>query len=320
MESIAHPPNMRSQVHGYTPYGLPTLNSLSGGKSSAYMSVHYPADHEVFSIVCLDSKELTPKDPGLVKYANTKLEQSGFLSMYGEFVATPEFDSIIKTMMELEQLIGRNIVWVRGLSYEQTVGSKGGWLPNKLHRYCTYWTKIVPIFEYWLMRIGTPIEERIGFRATEKKRVSKNRKTKYLKTVQYNPQMGIKSQRNKWKDYCYSSMSFPLYFDKVHPETIHSFWNTKPVTFSDLNNCGGCFNRHPVLLAYIYHKYEEQKAKFDYFWIEQENYNRKKYNKKTQWRSDVAYEDIVKLVPQQEDLFGNLSEKFSGCETGSCGI
>ena len=41
-------------VEGFTPapYSGITVNSVSGGKTSAYIAVHYPADYDVFSLVC----------------------------------------------------------------------------------------------------------------------------------------------------------------------------------------------------------------------------------------------------------------------------
>jgi diphthamide synthase (EF-2-diphthine--ammonia ligase) len=35
-----------------------TINSLSGGKTSSYLAVHYPADIEVFAVVCIDDHNL----------------------------------------------------------------------------------------------------------------------------------------------------------------------------------------------------------------------------------------------------------------------
>ena len=31
-----------------------TVNSLSGGKTSSYLAYHYPADLEIFSLVCVN--------------------------------------------------------------------------------------------------------------------------------------------------------------------------------------------------------------------------------------------------------------------------
>ena len=47
-----------------------TVNSLSGGKTSSYLAVHYPADYDIFSLVCIDDKNSAPKDKLLVKKVN----------------------------------------------------------------------------------------------------------------------------------------------------------------------------------------------------------------------------------------------------------
>jgi diphthamide synthase (EF-2-diphthine--ammonia ligase) len=37
---------------------MKTVNSLSGGKTSSYLAVHYPADYNVFSLVRTDDKRV----------------------------------------------------------------------------------------------------------------------------------------------------------------------------------------------------------------------------------------------------------------------
>lgn len=91
---------------------MKTVNSISGGKTSAYIAVHYPADYEVFSLVCIDDKNCKPKDTLINTYVNLKLEK--FAPEYGEFIATAEDDKTLYAMMDLEQILGREIVWVRG--------------------------------------------------------------------------------------------------------------------------------------------------------------------------------------------------------------
>ena len=62
--------------------GITTVNSLSGGKSSSYITVHYPADYEVFSVVCLDEPKCIVKDKSLLQYSQDKL--SKFTDEFGE--------------------------------------------------------------------------------------------------------------------------------------------------------------------------------------------------------------------------------------------
>ena len=43
------------------------VNSLSGGKTSSYMAVNYPADYNLFALVRIEDRKCTPKDKGIVK-------------------------------------------------------------------------------------------------------------------------------------------------------------------------------------------------------------------------------------------------------------
>lgn len=70
-----------------------TVNSLSGGKTSSYMALHYEADYNVFSLVCIDDASCTPSDKKLVQRVNDKLEQSQG-GKYGDFIATAEDDQV----------------------------------------------------------------------------------------------------------------------------------------------------------------------------------------------------------------------------------
>ncbi|PAM96814.1 hypothetical protein B4N84_00250, partial [Flavobacterium sp. IR1] len=75
------------------------------------MAVHFPADVEMFSMVCIEDQNAAggwlKRRKDLMRYANDKLER--FAPVFGEFKATAEDPSIIQTMMELEQKIGREI-------------------------------------------------------------------------------------------------------------------------------------------------------------------------------------------------------------------
>ena len=130
-----------------------TVNSISGGKTSAYIAVHYPADYEVFSVVCLDDVRCKVKDPSVLLYAQAKLEK--YNNRYGQFIATAEDDKTLKAMMDLEQYIGREIIWVRGLSYDDVLNSGTQTrLPSWARRYCTEKMKLAAIFEWWFYNIG----------------------------------------------------------------------------------------------------------------------------------------------------------------------
>jgi hypothetical protein len=151
---------------------MTTVNSLSGGRTSSYMAAHYPADYELFSLVCNDDPACAPKDKKLVQMANDKLQK--YSSQYGEFIGTTEDSSIIKTMLDLEQILGREIIWLRWYSFDKMIEEMGGYLPNKRARNCTTVLKMYPIFYFLYLREQLPVTMRVGFRFDEYDRFLKN--------------------------------------------------------------------------------------------------------------------------------------------------
>src|ERR1044071_7111560 len=147
------------------------VNSISGGATSGYIAVNYPADYNVFALVCLDDPKCAPKDKVIIDYVNRKLEK--YTDRFGEFIATTEDDETIVAMMDLEQFIGSEIIWVRGASFDDVIdkplirGENPNRLPSWARRYCTDQLKLYPIFEWWFWNIGQRVEMRIGFRYEE---------------------------------------------------------------------------------------------------------------------------------------------------------
>lgn len=222
---------------------MKTVNSLSGGPTSSYMAVHHPADLNIFSMVCVGDHNAAGKlrhRKDLLKYANDKLER--FQPIYGDFKATAEDPLIIQTMMELEQKIGQEILWVRGVDFETLINSKK-YLPNRIARFCTSELKIKPVFEHCYLYIEDKIDMRIGYRFDEAERKEKIDNTfKYADTCN-----NYKACRQNFKTITWRSSSFPL-IDKIpaiHPQ-IRSYWETDlSVTFAEDSNCQICFWKDP---------------------------------------------------------------------------
>ena len=108
---------------------MKSINSLSGGKTSSYIAANYPADYDVFSLVRIEDPNCKFKDEKVRKLVEDKIQ--------APFIGTAEMDTIIYTMLDLEQYIGRAITWITGPTFEQVIKNKGGYLPNKITRYCT---------------------------------------------------------------------------------------------------------------------------------------------------------------------------------------
>ena len=119
------------------------VNSLSGGKTSSYIAANYPADYNVFSLVRTDDKKCM--------FPDAKLRQEVSDRLGVEFIGTLEEDTIIYTMLDLEQYIDSKIDWVTGKTFDDIILRKNGkvQLPNPMRRFCTVEMKIEPIFNWW---------------------------------------------------------------------------------------------------------------------------------------------------------------------------
>jgi len=213
-------------------------------------------------------------------------------------------------MLDLEQFIGREISWVTGVTFDEVVQKKGGWLPNKLHRYCTTNMKLMPIFHWWYKTIGEPVDMRIGFRANEQRRAKK-----MIERKNENGLLEIKasvskhpSGRNKWQDFEWQSPSFPLILDNIYKDNVEAFWKDKPVRFAWMNNCVGCFHRNEILLKKMFEKHPNKMQ-----WFADQEMGR---DGKGTWKTGVSYEQI-KDYKLQFELF---DDDFNECDSGYCGL
>ncbi|MGN6438515.1 MAG: hypothetical protein ACTHMM_18370 [Agriterribacter sp.] len=214
-------------------------------------------------------------------------------------------------MLDLEQYWGRKIDWVTGPTFDEVVKKLGGWLPNKLHRYCTQNMKVIPIYEWWRGSFSEPVEMRIGYRAEEVKRANK-----MLSRINGD---GILEQKaivgkfstkkgilNKWGMVPWQKPSFPLIENNIRKDTISNFWKNKPIRFAEYNNCVGCFHRNPIFLRFMF---DEHPDKMQWFADQEGGDN-------GFWRSDVPYNKIKTMLPNMR-LDHN---DFSPCDAGFCGI
>ena len=281
---------------------MKTVNSLSGGKTSSYIAANYPADYNVFSLVRTDDKKCM--------FPDAKIRQQVSDRLGTEFIGTLEEDTIIYTMLDLEQFIGLKIDWVTGKTFDDAiVKTKKGtkFLPNKMARYCTTELKTMPIL-YWMYdEIKEPVIMRFGYRANETRRaikmMDKTDEEGYTKVKA--TFTTLKDGRNSWGEYRYCKPEFPLIDDNIYKDTIEEFWKDKDVRFAYMNNCVGCWWRSPLLLKKMHNKHPEKMQWF----ADQET-------SKSKWRSDVKYSEILKWKTQTE-LF---DDDFNECDSGYCGL
>lgn len=282
---------------------MKTITSVSGGKTSAFVEANYPADYRLFALVRIEDEQCRFPDDNIRLLVEDRIQKP--------FIGTTEDDAIIYTMLDLEQYLGKEIIWVSGDTFDEVVKTKGGWLPNKLHRYCTTWLKIDPMFNWWRENIGEPVKMQIGFRANEAIRANRTlEKTNPDGFLEYEAIIGRSKngKKNKWGIVAWQRPVFPLIEDNVYKDEIVSFWEGKPIRFAEYNNCVGCFHRNPYFLKYMFGKHEN---KMNWF-MNQE----KGRNGRDTWKTGIRYSDINNML-DQGDLF---AEDFAGCDDGFCEI
>ena len=200
-----------------------TVNSLSGGKTSSYIAANYPADYNVFALVRTTDKNCM--------FPDKKIRQEVSDRIGTEFIGTLETDTIIYTMLDLEQMIGQKIDWVTGKPFDKIIirnqnGKKNTYLPNATMRFCTTEMKLKPIFEWWSKKINKVCEMRIGFRASEMKRaktmLKKTNKNGYteFKTIIGRSKTG---NQNRWGNIAWQKPAFPLIDDAIFKDDIENF-------------------------------------------------------------------------------------------------
>jgi len=287
---------------------MKTVNSLSGGKSSSYIALNYPADHNVFSLVRTNDSSCL--------YPDAKVRQIVSDLIGCEFIGTTEQDAIIKIMLDLSEKI--NIDWITGEAFEDIIngswnkGKNGShYLPNQMVRYCTTHLKMYPIFEYWKQNINEVCEMRIGFRKGEERR-QENMLAKLNKNgnEEIKIVVGKRGNRNKWGMVEWRKPSFPLIDNGIDNKEIQSYWSKNTdVDFPKgyYNNCVGCFQRSPIFLNKMY---QEHPNKIEWFAKQEEK------NKPNTFRKDVNFKQIMKFAPQSELSF----EDFDECDSGFCGL
>lgn len=214
---------------------MKTVNSLSGGKTSSYIAMNYPADYELFALVCIDDHNAGKHiDRALKQKVNDKLQK--YCSHENPFVATAEDIKTVTAIFDLEQKIGREIIFLRSYGFEQVMDMKKA-VPNMFKRFCTTEMKMKPIFEFLYKYTELPVKMRIGYRYDELER--KERFTDTYKYIHSCKNYGQK--RNVWNEITWREGDFPLIDNKIFHKDIVDFWKDKGIEFPEDSNCQNCF-------------------------------------------------------------------------------
>lgn len=281
---------------------MKTINSLSGGKTSSYIAAHYPADHDVFALVRIEDQNC--------RFPDEKIRQEVEDRIQAPFIATAEDDTIVYTILDLEQFIGRPITWVTGETFDKVLDTAGT-LPDPLRRYCTTQMKMQPMFDWWRKIVNEPSEFRLGFRANETSRANRTTsKTNSDGFLEMRAVIGKRGTLNKWGMIPWQKPIYPLIEDNVYKDKIEEFWRGKPVRFAWMNNCVGCFHKNPLLIKKMHEKHPN---KIEWFASKE----RIKHEKDV-WYKDknLSFREIMRWNSQFE-LF---DDDFNECDSGYCGL
>lgn len=281
---------------------MKTVNSLSGGKTSSYMAVHYPADYNLFALVRTNDVDCMFPDESIRKIVSDKIGT--------EFIGTLEQDEIIYTMLDLEQYIGKEIVWLSDKTFEEVIDDHSSdtkkYLPNVMQRFCTVDMKVNPIKNWLYQNTELPVIMRMGFRANESQRANRMIQRQREDGIEYDKFIvGKRKTRNKWGELPYRVVEFPLIRDNIFKDQIEDYWSDKPVRFAYMNNCVGCFHRNEVLLK---HMSDREPSKFDWFIKQEESGAR--------FKKETTYQKI-KSYKMQFEMFDS---DFNECDSGYCGL
>ena len=282
---------------------MKTVNTVSGGKTSSYIAANYPADYNVFSLVRTDDKKCM--------FPDNKIRQQVSDRLGTEFIGTLEDDTIIYTMLDLEQHIGQKIDWVTGKTFDEVIDKGGGTLPDPMRRYCTTEMKMKPMFEWWRNNVNIPCEFRLGFRANETRRAKRTLgKVNSNGFLEMKAIVGKRGTLNKWADIEWQKPTFPLIEDNIYKDNIQEYWKGKNVRFAYMNNCVGCFHKTPMLIKKMYEKHPN---KINWFASKE-----RVKHKKDVWYKDknLSFKEIIKWQTQTE-LF---DDDFNECDSGYCGL
>lgn len=252
---------------------MKTINSVSGGKTSSYMAVHYPADYNCFALVLSNDKNTLPKDKGVYKEV---------LNRIPGFEGTRELEDTLKAVLDLEQFLGTKIDWVVAYEGGHSNGSISdeNWnpkpltfdrlieyrrcLPNYRMRFCTEELKIKALFWHTYLNIMDDetdvVAMNIGFRFDEQDRAYKM--TRKCQAMDFNRSCKVDSKHKRLKSQKsridWRIPFFPLIEDRITKNLIKSYWSNKNIDFPVTPDCDMCFFHTKGHLARNFTNYPER--------------------------------------------------------------
>lgn len=260
----------------------------------------------MFAIVCIDchnaNGDYWKKNKKLLQTVRDKLEKTS--PQWPEFVATAEDPTTVKTMLDLEQKMGREIKFVRGISFDQLIYWKKA-LPNLSMRWCTEYMKIIPMFEYIYKYYDLPVEMRIGFRYDEKHRANDLKAN-----ISFPESCRLTSGRQIWRhDFEYRKLTYPLIEDRVMHPMVKDYWKRNTdVTFPEDTGCQMCFWKDPQQIKL---NSDRKTSRPVVLWA-----NVMEHIMSRRFKKEISMQATLDIAIQM-DFFGGTGP---GCQAGICGI
>lgn len=277
----------------YDPFKIdgPTCISFSGGRTSAYMLWRV-----------LQSNGGIPSDVK-VCFANTGKEDEATL----RFVDACD--------REWLRPIGMRVVWLeylddagvgvvdfknasrKGEPFEAVIRQRGGYLPNRVARYCSSELKTRTMHRY-LRSIGwTEWDTFIGIRADEPRRVAKFRANPHPETKAEEVHMPLASVGVGAHDVgaFWSAQRFDLELPNVGGKTMHG-------------NCDLCYLKPAAQIASLISERPERAL----WWAKQEKSAEAVAGSAARFRDDrPSYAQMLKFAQDQRDMFDREEEAIA---------
>ena len=253
-----------------------SVTSLSGGKSSAYMRIHWPTDYTLFACVLTDDPSMAPKDPGVLREVQRRIPG---------FVGTTELELTLVNLLKLEEMLGEPITWVCAYEGQHGPGwmtdkEQGGWLPkpltfdsvirhgvglpDKTKRWCTDELKVRAIWWYIHNHILDSPDDlvwmHIGYRADEQHRWEKLRRCE-ANQIKYPTHCPVdakdKLQKHRHRVHEYRIPHCPMIDAGIDRLDVMKFWADKGWQWPLVSNCAHCFYHNDTELQHVYERYPQ---------------------------------------------------------------
>lgn len=273
------------------PYRItePTCISFSGGRTSAYM---------LWKI--LEAHDMSLPKEAIICFANTGKEEEATLR-FVEDCATHWCVRItwLEYIMEDPRytVVDHATASRHGEPFEAIIAHRGGYLPNRVARYCSSEMKTRTMHRH-LKSIGwTDWDTFIGIRADEPRRVAKFRA---------NPRPEFKGEE----------VHMPLALDNVTAKDVGKFWNEQPfdLRLPNINgktmhgNCDLCYLKPASQVLSLITEKPERAT----WWARQEAKAEQVAASASRFRDDrPSYAAMLKFSTQQADMFDANEEGIS---------